>query len=66
MTLPVGDVSQEAMFIGSYRESLYKGIENICVDNRLTDISHAIQKDVEEQGYSVVKILGHGIGEKNA
>ena len=66
MTLPVGDVSQEAArLLEVTEESLYKGIENAVVDNRLTDISHAIQRHVEEQGYSVVRdFVGHGIGRK--
>ena len=66
VTLPVGDVSQEAArLLEVTEESLYKGIENAVVDNRLTDISHAIQRHVEEQGYSVVRdFVGHGIGRK--
>ena len=45
-------------------ESLYKGIENAKVGNRLGDISYAIQHHTENvHGYSVVReLVGHGIG----
>jgi methionyl aminopeptidase len=46
-------------------EALYKGIEQVKVGNRLTDISHAIQRHAEDNGYSVVRdYVGHGIGTK--
>jgi methionyl aminopeptidase len=42
---------------------LEEGIAQAKVGNRLSDISHAIQKYAEERGYSVVKaFVGHGIG----
>lgn len=45
------------------KESLYKGIEQAVVGNRLGDIGHAIQSYVESQGFSVVRdFTGHGIG----
>jgi len=45
-------------------ESLYRGIEQMRVGNRLSDISHAVQTHVEAAGYSVVKdFVGHGIGQ---
>ena len=64
VTLPVGDISQEAARLLEVTEAcLYKGIEKAVVDNRLTDISHAIQSYVEDKGYSVVRdFVGHGIG----
>lgn len=45
-------------------ESLYKGIENAVVGNRLGDISNAIQRYTEiENNYSVVReLVGHGVG----
>jgi methionyl aminopeptidase len=44
-------------------ESFFKGIEYALAGNRLSDISHAIQKHVEENGFSVVRdFVGHGIG----
>lgn len=45
------------------KASLYKGIEQAQVGNRIGDIGHAIQKFAEEKGYSVVRdFTGHGIG----
>lgn len=45
--------------------SLDKGIEKACVGGRLTDISAAIQHEVEKNGFGVVRdFCGHGIGKK--
>ncbi len=64
MTLAVGTVSPEAArLIKVTEEALYLGIEQAVVGNRLSDISHAIQRHVEAAGYSVVTdFVGHGIG----
>ncbi len=44
-------------------ESFFKGIEYALPGNRLSDISHAIQKYVEPYGFSIVRdFVGHGIG----
>ncbi|MGI6225184.1 MAG: type I methionyl aminopeptidase [Peptococcales bacterium] len=65
-TLPVGTISEDALnLLKVTEECLYKGIEQVQVNNRLTDISHAIQTYVEKRGYSVVRdYVGHGIGTK--
>lgn len=65
-TSPVGEVSKEAeRLMKVTEESLYKGIENAVEKNRLSDISHAVQKHVEENGYAVVRdYVGHGIGQQ--
>lgn len=45
------------------KESLYKGIEQAVAGNRLSDVSHAIQKHVELNDFSIVReFVGHGIG----
>ncbi|MDN5363056.1 MAG: methionyl aminopeptidase [Eubacteriales bacterium] len=64
VTLPVGNVSQEALdLIEVTKKSLEIGIDHARVGNRLSDISHSIQKFVESRGYSVVRdYVGHGIG----
>ncbi len=64
-TFPVGAISAEkARLIEVTRESLYKGIEKAVEGNRLSDISHAIQRHVEKAGFSVVRdLVGHGIGQ---
>lgn len=63
-TFPVGQVSPEAKkLIKITKESFFKGYEKAIIGNRLTDISFAIQKFVEENGFSVVRdYVGHGIG----
>lgn len=63
-TLPVGDISTEAIkLLKVTEESLYAGISMAMHGNRLSDISHAVQSCVESQGFSVVRdFVGHGIG----
>jgi methionyl aminopeptidase len=65
-TLPVGEISAEAEnLLQITEESLYKGIEQVKVGNRISDISAAVQEHVEAAGYSVVrKFVGHGVGQK--
>ncbi|MDK2798987.1 MAG: methionyl aminopeptidase [Clostridiales bacterium] len=65
-THPVGNVTDEAKrLIKVTRESFYEGIKHAVEGNRLSDISSAIQKYVENHGYSVVReFVGHGIGKK--
>jgi methionyl aminopeptidase len=44
-------------------KSLYLGIEQAVEGNRVHDISYAVQKYVESNGFSVVRALcGHGVG----
>lgn len=64
VTLPVGDVSSEALnLLKATEESLYRGIEQARDGNRLSDISNAVQTCAEGHGYSVVRdYVGHGIG----
>jgi methionyl aminopeptidase len=63
-TVPVGKISEEAeKLIRVTKESFFKGVEHAKVDNRLSDISSAIQNYVESFGFSVVRdFVGHGIG----
>ncbi len=65
-TYPVGKVEDKYMdLINVTKESLYKGIEQAIEGNRIGDISHAIQKYVEEKGYNVIRdFVGHGVGLK--
>lgn len=64
ITLPVGGISKTAAkLLKVTEESLYRAIEKAYADNRLSDISHAVQKHVEAAGFSVVRhFVGHGIG----
>ena len=61
---PVGEVEPKvAELLRVTQESLYKGIEKAVIGNRLSDISHAVQRHAESAGFSVVtEFVGHGIG----
>lgn len=65
-TYPIGEIDAEAQrLLTVTEESLYKGIEQAVIGNRLSDISHQIQTVVESNGFSVVRdFVGHGIGRK--
>ncbi len=66
ITVPVGEVSAEALRLIKYTEkALFKGIHEARIGNRLGQVSYAIQKYAEEHGFSVVReFVGHGIGRK--
>ena len=63
-THAVGNVSEEAKrLIEVTKQSFFEGIKLAVPGNHLFDISEAIQKYVESNGYSVVRdLVGHGIG----
>ena len=63
-TFGVGDVSSEAERLLEVAQSaLAAGIDQAKVDNRIGDVSAAIQRVVEESGFAVVRALvGHGVG----
>ena len=63
-THAVGNASEEAKrLIEVTKQSFFKGINLAVPGNHLFDISEAIQKYVESNGYSVVRdLVGHGIG----
>lgn len=65
-TFAVGDISADAKrLMNVTRESLFQGIAQARVGNRIGDIGAAIQRYVESNGYSVVRdLVGHGIGRK--
>lgn len=60
----VGEVSEKAeQLLETTEESLYAGIEQARIGNRLGDVGHAIQSLAESRGFSVVRqFIGHGIG----
>lgn len=64
VTLPVGTVAPEVdRLLKVTEESLEKGIEQVVVGNRISDVSRAVQKCIERNGFSVVRqFVGHGIG----
>ncbi len=64
-TFILGDAPEEIkQIVNVTKESLYKGIEQAIVSNRVGDIAFAIQKHTEkDNGYGVVReLVGHGIG----
>jgi methionyl aminopeptidase len=63
-TYPVGQVSGVALdLLRTTERTLYHALEFARADNRLGDISHAIQSYAESHGYGVIrKYISHGIG----
>jgi methionyl aminopeptidase len=66
ITLPVGQVSGAAAdLLRVTEEALYKAIEQVRANARVSDIGHAVQQHVEAHGFSVVReFVGHGIGQR--
>lgn len=63
-TVAVGKVDEETeRLMRVTRESLDKAIENVRAGTKLFEICGAVQRHVEENGFSVVReFVGHGIG----
>lgn len=63
-TFEVGEIDPEVKkLLDVTKESLYKGIEQLKVGNRVGDVGYAIQKYTEDHGYGVVReLVGHGLG----
>ncbi len=63
-TFPVGKISPEdEQLLDVTLKSLYKGLEQAKPNNRVSDISHAIESYVKPYGYGIVEeFTGHGIG----
>jgi len=66
VTVAVGDVpAATTTLLDVTKGALDRGIAQVRVGGRLSDISHAIQSWVEQHGFSVVReFVGHGIGER--
>src|ERR671917_472270 len=64
ITVPVGNVTPIAKrLLATTRASLFDAVEQCRPGNHLGDIGHAVQKRVEDDGFSVVRqLVGHGIG----
>ncbi|MGZ6727312.1 MAG: type I methionyl aminopeptidase [Gaiellaceae bacterium] len=63
-TFHIGEVSAEAeRLLEACQTAPAAGIAQCRPENRLSDISHAIQAVTEENGFSVVRsLVGHGVG----
>lgn len=64
LTIAIGKISDEKQkLMNSTEKSLYLGIEEAIIGNKIGDIAYAIQSEVESNGFSVVRDLcGHGVG----
>jgi methionyl aminopeptidase len=64
ITVPIGQVSPVARkLLETTKAALFDAAEQIRPGNHLGDVSHAVQKRVEADGFSVVRsLVGHGIG----
>ncbi|MDR0405139.1 MAG: type I methionyl aminopeptidase [Oscillospiraceae bacterium] len=64
-TFACGNVSDEALkLIDVTKKSLFKGISEMIIGNRIGDLGNAIDTFVRKNGFSVVKSFnGHGVGE---
>lgn len=62
----VGNVSDDLkLFVVTAQNALDQGIQKACVGNRLTDISAAIEQEVNKKGYGILRdFAGHGIGKQ--
>src|SRR5205823_12337272 len=62
--VPIGPLEEEARrLLETTKAALLEGIEKVTPDNRLGDISAAIQRRVELDGFSIIRsLVGHGIG----
>ena len=65
-TFAVGEISPEIkQLLEVTKESLYIGIAQLKVGNRVGDVGYAIQQFTEAAGYGVVReLVGHGLGKK--
>lgn len=64
LTLPVGEVSEEASrLVAVTEEAFARGAEQARAGNRVGDVSAAVQQVAQDAGYGIVRELtGHGIG----
>ena len=65
-TFAVGEVDADTKrLLTDTKESLYVGIREVVVGNRIGDIGAAIQEFTEACGYGIVReLVGHGLGRK--
>lgn len=63
-TYAVGEINEDIKnLLIRTKESLYRGISQVRVGNRIGDVSYAVQNYVEGFGYGVVReLVGHGVG----
>ena len=64
VTVPIGQISPVARrLLDTTKAALFAAAAEVRPGNHLGDVSHAVQKRVEADGFSVVRsLVGHGIG----
>jgi methionyl aminopeptidase len=64
ITVPIGPVTPIARrLLSSTRAALFEAVDECRLGNRLGDVSHAVERRVEADGFSVIRsLVGHGIG----
>src|SRR5213080_4187482 len=64
VTVPIGAVSPIATrLMQTTREALFEAVEHVRLGNHLGDVSAAVQRKVEGDGFSIVRsLVGHGVG----
>jgi methionyl aminopeptidase len=65
-TFSIGEIDPETKeLLRITKESLYVGIKEFKLGNRVGDVGYAIQQFCEKHGYGVVReLVGHGLGRK--
>lgn len=63
-TVPVGSVPPEVdRLLKVTEEAMHRGIAQAIDGNRVGDVSHSVQRCVEEAGFAVItNFVGHGVG----
>jgi methionyl aminopeptidase len=63
-TFAVGEIDVGAEnLLQATRQALFAGVEQCRPGNRVGDVSHAIERVIEEGGLSVIRsLVGHGVG----
>jgi len=64
--IAIGNIGGQARkLIKITEESFWEGIKNLKAGKYLSDYSKAVQKQIEKNGFSVVRnLVGHGVGKK--
>lgn len=63
-TFAIGEVNKDTLLLlRTTKESLFKGINEAKINNRIGDISFAVQEHCLAKGYGIVtELVGHGVG----
>jgi methionyl aminopeptidase len=64
VTVPVGRIVPAAQqLLDTTEAALHAAVEQVRPGNHLGDVSHAVQKRVEQDGLSIIRsLVGHGVG----